>query len=381
MSRTIELQDCLWVRSPNVEQQHVFSPIVRALEKRAARVLSLKDCSAASLDALRERVWKGDEHVILHGLLARELDLLQPIFETRKNFSVVLIDWWNSAYWFTQHATFQIFHNYNGVTVRTGRDSFLGPDQPPLFAWPQNPIPYQIASSLLRPAAMLAAPFGNARKRWQRQQDTVDAARMLFFPFPIDAADVPLRSEKLQHDFTNMGAILGQWIMRDAYAPASLNFANLYADRRRLADLLAGFNGKPYVVHDRWRGAYAYLPWDEVCRVIQRSRFAICTGGLHRASIPKFLEYVCLGTPIIGSGLPFEYPWLEECLFDVDTMNITAAALKPKLDEALGRHAQLRENCLRWRDTLLARYDAGLLLQHLEGQMRGQPMPDGYLKG
>ena len=380
MSRTIDLQDCLWVRSPNVEQQHVFAPIVRALDQRAARVWSLKDCSAASLDALRERVWKGDEHVILHGLLARELDLLRPIFETRKNFSVVLIDWWNSAYWFTQHATFQIFHNYNGVTVRTGRDAFLGPDRPPLFAWPQNLIPYQIMSSLLRPAAMLSAPVLAARKAWQRAHETVDAKRLLYFPFPIDAADVPLQKVSPRFDFTNMGAILGQWIMRDAHAPASLNFANLYADRRRLTDLISQFSGKPFAVYDRWRGKYQYLPWEGVCRLIQESRFAVCTGGLHRASIPKFLEYVCLGTPIIGSGLPFEYPWLDRCLFSVDTMNITASALRPKLDEAISQHARLQENCLSLRDTLLAQYHASHLLDVLQEQMDGKPMPAGYLK-
>ena len=375
----MKIKDCLWVQSPNLGG-HVFRPILQALKKRDAKVWSLNDCSAESLSRLRERVWKSDEHVILQGLLGRELHALQPIFEQRKNFSVVLIDWWNSPFWFTRNATYQIFHNYNGIAVRTGRDSFLGPDRPPLFALPQNAIRYHVIGSLLRPAAMVVAPALNIPKRRQRAGDAVHAARLLYFPFPIDAADVPLRTETLRYDFTSMGSTMGLWIMRDPYVSASLNFANLYADRRRLGDLIWRFNGQPFAVHDRWRGKYNFLPWDEVCRVVQQSRFAVCTGGLHKASIPKFLEYVCLGTPVIGSGLPFEYPWLDQCLFHVDTMNVTATELKPKLEETLSLHSRLRENCLAVRDSLLALYNAERLLQLLQDQIDGQPMPPGYLK-
>ena len=83
---------------------------------------------------------------------------------------------------------------------------------------------------------------------------------------------------------------------------------------------------------------------------------------------------------MIGRGLPFEAPWLDECLFPVDIMRTTRDRLKPLLHEALERHAKLRENCLNWRDRLLKLHSPHAILEMLQAQLDGQPIPPGYLK-
>ena len=379
MQLKIQLKDCLWVCGRNIECQAVFKPALRAQERRGAKMWRLNDCSAGNLRQLRDRVWKTDEHVILQGLLAGELSKLRPIFQGRKNFSLVLIDWWNSPFWFSKNATYLIFHNYNGIMVRTGQARFLAEDRPPWFLFPEKAIYYELAGGLLRPAALATAPILDVVKRWQRMRDTVEPRRLLYFPFPIVAEDVPLQEESPQYDFTNMGATMGLWFMRDAYASAWLNFANLYCDRQRLIDLIVRFDGRPFKVFDRRRN-YSFLPWEELNRIIRQSRFAVCTGGLHQNSVPKFLEYTCLGVPMIGTALPFEFPWIDQCLFAVDAMKISAAELKLKLAQALELQPKLRANCLALRDTLLNLYHPQTLLDLLQDQFDGKPIPAGYLK-
>jgi hypothetical protein len=176
-----------------------------------------------------------------------------------------------------------------------------------------------------------------------------------------------------------MGATMGLWFVRDAYASAWLNFANLYCDRQRLIDLIVRFDGRPFKVFDRRRNS-SFLPWEELNRIIRQTRFIMCTGGLHQNSVPKFLEYACLGVPMIGSMLPFEFPWLDSCLFPVDAMKITPAELKLKLQEALDLYPKLRANCLAMRENLFKLYDAERLLDLLQEQIDGRPMPPGYLK-
>jgi hypothetical protein len=131
-------------------------------------------------------------------------------------------------------------------------------------------------------------------------------------------------------------------------------------------------------VYDR-RKTKAWVPWDELTRIIRQSRFVVCTGGLQNNSVPKFLEYTCLGVPMIGTMLPFEYPWLERCLVPVKPMSITPEELKPKLVEALEKYPTLRQNCLAMRDTLLRRYHPETLLDLLQAQIEGKPVPEGYL--
>ena len=349
------------------------------MHRTGAAVGRLDNLSPGSLAQLRQRIWNTDQHVILHGLLARELNALRPIFERRKNFSVLPIDWWNCPSWFSRNATFYIFYNYSGIAVRTRRAPFLGKDRPPVFFYPKPLVAYGIQAALLRPPAWLAAPVIDLFKKWQRRSDSVDASRLLYFPFAITAEQVPLKTEPPQYDFTNMGATNGPWLMRDAYAPASLNFANLYCDRQRLIDLIGQFDGRPFKVYDRRRN-YSFLPWEELNRIIRQSRFVVCTGGLRQNSVPKFLEYACLGIPMIGTGLPWEFPWLDQCLFTVDAMKITPAELKLKLAEALEQQPKLRNNCLAVRETLLKMYHPQTLLDMLQEQMDGRPIPGGYFE-
>lgn len=362
-----------------MESQSPCKPLLDTLDRRGAAVWRLDNLSNDSLTRLKEYLWKTDRHVILHGLLGNELKALRPIFEDRKNFSVLPLDWWNSPFWFSKNATFQFFLFYSGIAVRTGASSFVPGTRPPWLYIPDRRVRYLVYSALMRPAALAAAPFLDIVKKWQRMSETADARRLLYFPIGITPEQVPLQSESPRYDFTNIGATNGPWLLRDPYAPAWLNFANLYQDRARLTNLLVQFNGNPFTVFDRRRN-HVFLPWEEVNRIVRQSRFMVCTGGLHQSSVPKFLEYACLGVPMIGETLPFEFGWLDDCLYPVDTMNISPAELKPKLHEALALYPKLRENCLGWRDRLLKMYHPETLLDMVQDQMDGKPVPPGYLK-
>jgi hypothetical protein len=376
----IRLADCLWVRSPNSEHQ-LFKPITEALQVRQCRTFSLQlKKDPASLEQLKKLVWKSDDHVIIHGLLGYEFKKLKPIFQERRNFSVLTIDWWNTPFWFTQNAEYVLFNLYGGIAARTLGARFTNDWNPPWFAWPEAMVPYELACSALRPAALLALPFLNWRDARRRAGDEIRPERLIYFPIPISEKNLPFVEEKPQYDICNAGGSVGFWLMRDPYAPARYNFVNLYSDRQRLFNLILQFEGRPYKVFDRRRFA-GFVPWETYCSSIRGSRFAISTGGLHQASVPKYLEYACFGTPMIGSRLPYEFPWLDQCLFPVDPMNLTAEGLKLKLDEAFELQPRLRENCLNLRDTLLRMYDPVRVFDLAQEQIDGRPVPPGYLRG
>ena len=374
----IRLNDCVWVRTKNGVDQPVFRPMARALARRGAKVRVVDVASPADREQLQAELWKSDQHVILQGLLPKELSALQPIFEPRKNFSILPIDWWSSPFWYAEHATLNIFHNYNGLMVRSGRAPFMT-EEPPWFFWPQRRIAYEIQSALLRPAALRSAPVVDLYKIRQRAALAASGTRCVWFPFPIEEQDVPLNHDQPQYDFASMGATMGTWLMRDPFVPARLNFANLYVDRQRLISQINGFDGRPFKVFDRRRND-TWMPWEELTRIIRQSRFMVCTGGMHRNSITKFLEYPCLGVPMIGTALPYEHPWLDQCMVTVDAMTITPESLKPRLVEAMDTYPKLRQNCLALRDTLLKQYHPEVLLDMLQEQIEGKPIRPGYLK-
>jgi hypothetical protein len=379
MSSKIRIDKCLWLRSQHGENQPVLQSLMRSVKKRGIKVQIIDVFSPTEMRQLRDHLWKSDQHVILQGLLPKELNALKPIFAIRKNFSVMPIDWWVSPFWFAKHATFNIFHTYNGIMVHTRKASFITHDFPPWFYVPQRNVIYEYQSALLRPAALLTAPFIDLYKTWQRSTYSKDSKRFLYFPYPIVEEDVPLNSEPPQFDFTNLGAIMGTWLMRDAFVPSSLSFANLYADRQRLIKLIAQFQDKYFKIYDR-RQHKAFVTWDQLTRIIRQSRFVICTGGLHFNCVPKYLEYTCLGVPMIGTALPFEHPWLERCMVQVNPMKISPTELKNVLVEALEKYPVLRQNCLAIRDTLMRRYHPDQLLDLLQAQIDGNPIPPGYLK-
>lgn len=377
--RRLKVGECFWVRSPHSEHP-VFMPVTKALQARGAKNYSLRMKSdPESLPKLKDMLWKTDAHVVLHGLAPKELTALKPILLERKNFSMVVIDWWNSPWWYAHHAEYLIFNLYNGIAVHSGAETFANGWNPPLLSKPELMIPFHLAGAALRPLALLTSPVRDLFKRLRRQTDDSDPKRLLYFPISVNSDDLPpLKLDTPAYDFSLTGATFGIWFMRSAYASGRYDFANLYLDRERLIDRIRQFEGTPYTTFDRRQ--HGRLSWDEYCRVVRQSRYAIATGGLHEASIPKFLEYVCMGTPVLGRPLPYEYPLLRSCIFTVDALRSSPAELKTKLDEALALQPKLRENCLAVRDKIIQLYDPQRILDLLQAQLDGQPIPAEYVQ-
>ena len=380
-SRRIIIDECLWVRGELTDKPTNSRSEAAALRARGARIFMLKDHrDKEGLQRLGDLLRQSDVHVILARLHAIELMAIQPLLRERKNFSVVVDDWWNMPHWFLREAEYIIFRNYNGLAVRMGLAPFVDGPQPP---WLFNPLPqfvrYTAMAALLRPAAPVVAPLVTIANWWRKRGEPVNPKRYLYFPFPVNSADVPLKEEKLEFDFSNTGGTSGIWLIRDPFVSFKYTFANLYYDRQRLTDSIAKFKDNPFKFYD-WRWEKRWTSWDEYVLTNRQSRFAVACGGLHNCSVPKFLEYACLGTPMIGRRLPFEYPWLDDCLFDVDIMRLSPAQLKPLLHQALDRYPAIRENCLNWRDRLLKLYDLNVLVDMMQAQIDGKPIPPGYLR-
>lgn len=373
----LNINQSIWIRSAGTDKQYIFRSIRNALHERGITILTLNGPGdSGGLEKIRKAAWNSNAHFIMDGLQPDELCKLRPIFESRKNFSMALVDWWTSIYWFTQNADYLIFRNYNGIAVRRGLTKFVENRTPPLFTLPDRPARYSTICSILRLPALVAAPFLNLHKRSQRQDEHFEPERLLYFPFSISEEHVPLMPGPVKYDFANVSGTGGYWTIRDPHASAWLNYGNLYYDRLRITNVIHQCGG--HQVFDLRRSHY--LNWEEYCQVVRASRFAIATGGLHQNSVAKYTEFACLGTPMIGEEIPFEFPWLKHCLFPVDTLKVTPEKLKSQLYEALTLQPQLRENCLNLRDTLLKLYHPQRVLDLLQEQADGKPIPSGYLK-
>lgn len=334
------------------------------------------------MEALRRLLWQKDDHVILSWLKPGELAMIYPLLRDRKNFSIVGDDWWILPYWFTHEADYFLFRKYHGVAVRLGHLAFVNDGRPPLLL---NPFPYQLSiyslmSSLLRPVALAATPFFEIQKWRRRRSEPVIPEKCIYLPFGINAADVPLKTEKIQYDFANTAGTFGAFYMRDPYAPSYYSLSNLYQDRQRLVNLLAGFENNPFRFYDCRREKNFWLPWDLYLQKSQQSRFVVCSGGLHDAALPKMLEYACMGVPMIGRAVPLEHPWMEDMVFPIDMMGVTRSLLKPLLDQALDCQPGLRENCLKRRERLLKLYHFDTILDMAQAQVDGQPIPMDYVR-
>jgi len=379
--KRIVLNECIWVYGDAIYQgTRNARAEIDALQPRGATVFCLKGPDDTDgIGQLRWRLRQSDAHVILTRLHPSELMALKPILAERKNFSVVYDDWWIMPHWFTREAEYVVFRKYNGIAIRLGKGRWSnGP--PPLLFNPFNSISkYSFMAAALRPLALAVSPFVNAVNHFRRQTENTDPSRYLYFPYAVVPGDLPLKAGPVEYkyDFANTGGVTGIWIMRDPFAPFEHSFANLYCDRLRLTRMIESFQGQPFTFyHNQGR----YNPWNVYVEITSQSRYVVSTGGLQDTLGPKHLEYACLGTPMIGRGVPFEAPWLDDCLFPLDIMRLTSAGLKPLLHEALERHAVLRENCLNWRERLLKLHDPNTLLDMLQAQMVGQPVPPGYLK-
>lgn len=379
------INQSLWVRGDEIcrTQRNAISE-TQALRERGAQVFLLKGPGDRDgLAKLKRMLWETDVHVVLSWLHPKELHALRPLFKDRKNFSLLSDDWYIHPYWFMREADYLLFRKYNGIAVRRGLAPFLSGGQPPFLVDPRPELGnYALACAALRPVTWAISPVIEAWQRWQRRSEPADPARLLYFPFAIDPANVPVGTVEPRYDFANTGGILGLWIMRDAYAPFRHTFANLYQDRRLLVNAIAQFENKPFTFYDWLRELHITrrLTYAEYILKNHQSRYLIASGGLHDATVPKYTEYACVGTPMIGRGLPFEYPWLDDCLIPVDMMHLTPDYLKPILHQALDRYPQMRQNCLNWRDRLLKLYDLQNLLDLVQEQADGKPIRPGYLK-
>lgn len=380
--RRFSLNDSLWIRGEVIDrtQRNAHSEVL-ALQARGAKVFTLKNYKdKEELQKLQRLLWQSDAHVILARLAPWELAALQPLLFKRKNFSFVVDDWWCMPHRLMRSADYIIFRNYSGIAVRLGQATLVEGSQPPVLFNPFSTFSwYSAVCAALRLPALAVSPAIDAWNYFRRRDDPPTPERYLYFPFPIAASDAPLQAEEPQYDFANTGGTCGLWLIRDPYASFRYTFANLYCDRQRLTDLIAQFEGKPFTFYD-CRREKGLLPYDEYIRKNRQSRYLITTGGLQNTSVPKYLEYVCVGTPMIGRGVPFEYPWLDDCLFPVDAMRLKSNQLKPLLHEALDRYPVLHANCLNWRERLLKLYDINNLLDLLQAQANGEPIPSDYLR-
>jgi hypothetical protein len=380
MPKHVSLNDCIWVYGEAIYQgTRNARAEIDALKPRGATVFSLKGADDTDgLERLRRQLWQNDAHVILTRLHPGELMALKPILAGRKNFSVIYDDWWIMPHWFTREAEYVVFRKYNGIAIRLGK-AVWSKDSPPLLFNPWHSVSkYSLLAAALRPPALAVSPFVNAANHFRRQTENTDPSRYLYLPYAVVPSELPLKKDvQYKYDFANTGAIAGIWIMRDPFAPFEHTFAALYCDRLRLIRMIQEFEGNPFTFYHN-QGKFKH--WDAYVEHTCQSRFVISTGGLQDTLGPKHLEYACLGAPMIGRSVPFEAPWLDDCLFPVNIMRLTPASLKPLLHEALGRQAALRNNCLNWRERLLKLHEPNTLLDMLQAQMDGQPIPPGYLK-
>ena len=383
MSRPrLSLNQSLWVCGGARCREILYPRVeVAALRERGAEVFLFNGAKdAKGLAELQSRL-RRDVHVVLMWLRPAEMNALHPLLRDRKNFSVVIDDWWITPRWLMRDSDYIVNRMYNGVATRLG-ESKLVTIEPPLFGKPQVITPYAIAAAALRLPALAAWPFVDAVRSLQRQNEGIHPERLLYLPFSVVPDALPLKDEKIEHDFALTGNTVGVWLMRDAYSSFKHTFANLYHDRERLMNLIAPFNNRPFKIYD-WRQLPNGRPpesWEDYTRLIRQSRFVIASGGVHNAGLPKHLEYACLGTPMIGPNTLFEFPWLDECLFEVNPMRLKPDQMKPLLDEAMSRYPTLRDNCLKWRERLFKLHVIHRLFDMLQAQADGQPIPPDYLR-
>ena len=351
-----------------------------ALRERGANVFLFEGRKdEKNFEELR-RILKSDVHVILMWLRPSDLKEIFPLLRDRKNFSIIIDDWWIIPQWFSREASYIINRMYNGVAVRLGESNFVTAS-PPIFVKPEPISPYALASAALRFPALAISPFVDFSRAQKKRAEKFQPERLLYLPYSIVPASLPLADEKIQFDFTLTGSTVGVWLMRDIYSSFRHAFANLYYDRQRLMNLISQFDSA-FKIYD-WRkisGGHPPVSWEDYTKLIRQSRYVIASGGLHNAALPKHLEYACLGVPMIGPNTIFEYPWLDECLVEVDALNVQSGQIKSILEQAMARHPQLRDNCLKWRERLFKLFDFHCLLDMLQAQADGERIPSDYLR-
>ena len=377
--KSIKLSDCIWLRGEISEGQAGAAGERRALERLGIRIETLKHRrDQEGLTRIKKVIWDCDKHVILHRLAHLEVEALFPIFKNRRNFSVVLCDWWSAPLWFTENADYLLFNLYNFFSVRAGMAPFADFWQTPLLELPESNHWFEWLLRTTRLGNVALSPAMEVLNFWRRRKHPFQPERTVYFPLAIEADDVPLRPTEIKYDFSNLGGVHGLWLMRDPFVPTYFTGANLYVDRKKIADLILA-PGSPFRTFDV-RREKRFVPWLEYCQIVRESRFTLATPGLHDSAVPKFIESICLGTPIIGQPPRFEYPWLEKTLFPISYKTLNRQNVRQTQEAAIAAHSKLRENCLNLRDDLLKLYSFENILKMAQDQLDGHPIPKGYLK-
>jgi hypothetical protein len=381
-TRRLVLSESLWVCGAAMTHARFAGGELKCLRERGMEIVMFDPRDQNGIEELRRRLVKQDKHVIFSWLLPSELNLAHPMVRERKNFSVVVDDWWIQPFELMRNADYVIFRKYHGIAVRLGQRPFLRDDQPPLFLNPSPQVTkYSLTCAAARPLALAASPFMAAWNAWRRRSEEVRPQRYLYWPMAINTSlAVPVKELEPKYDFSNTSGTIGVWYMRDPHAPFHLSFSNLYHDRKMLTDKIAGFEDNPFKFYDCRREKDHFLPYDDYLQKCQQSRFVIASGGLHGTGLVKFLEFMRVAVPMIGRRLDLDFPWLDECMFPVDVMRLPPGGLKPLLQEALDRYPVLKQNCLKWRERLTQLHDFNVLLDMLQEQADGKPIRPGYLR-
>jgi hypothetical protein len=381
-SRRLVLDDSLWICGEEMTNARFAGGELECLRKRGVEIVMFNPRKPETLEAVRRRLSKDDKHAIFSWFLPLELNQVHPLLQQRKNFSVVVDDWWIQPLDFMREADYVIFRKYHGIAVRLGIRPFLMDSGPPIFLnpWPQV-TKYSLICAAARPLALAASPFAAVWNAWRRRAEDIRPEKLLYWPSSINTSlAVPVKELEPKYDFSNTSGTIGVWYMRDPYAPFHLSFSNLYHDRKMLTDEIAKFADNPFTFYDCRRERNNFLPFNDYLQKCQQSRYVIASGGLQGTGLVKFMEFMRVAVPMIGRRVDLEFPWLDECMFQLDILRVPSADLKRRLRDALDQYPTLKENCLKWRERLVKLHDFDVLWDMLQEQADGKPIRPGYLK-
>ncbi len=305
-------------------------------------------------------------HLIFCYLLPHQVKSLFKEVKDRRNFSMIIDDWWDQPFEITILADNLIFRKNHGVMVRRGLLPFMGPDEPPYFTWNPGGL-YAKFASIARVYCSGFHYYGEGFQTVLRKQ-VAAKQRIFHLPYSSDfAADVPIRELVPKHEFLQTHAIVGIWPMRDPFATERYGFANLYYDRLKLANGVNQWQGS-FSICDNRRDPVR-IPYPEYMQRCQQSKFVIATGGLHQAAVPKFMEHIATATPIFGMDIPGEMPWLKDCTFRVNALRLNGGQIRKAMQDAIDDYPRLKQNCENHREKIIREYRFDQLITKLERQV------------
>ncbi len=365
-----DIHDWLWV-TPDPKQS---IPPMRALHAALTRrgVETLICAGSAYAEELWRKVAATGKHVmldfpgVLPGWFYRRL-------AARGNFSMGFCDWWSAP--LVPNADYLIFRHYHAIEAiqRGGCVVLEGPV--PIVSPVETATKWALLNTTLRLACLPLLPFRGALMWRQRRRWRPSKRSLLYLPFCVDLPETIEPPPIKLHDFANLGTTyLYAWI-RNPFFPTHASFINLYEDRRRLVTTLLRHEGNPFRVFDHRRTPVYGM---ETLRAATTARYAVATGGLHRASIAKFLEFAAVGVPMIGRRPGREFPLLRDCVFEVAPY-AGEEAIKSAYEKALEAYSAYQMAADAVRGPVRALYAPERLLDLLQAQVAGQPVPPEYL--